>query len=62
MDIKDLKDKIKKLENEGLVNDNTELVVYATSFEEYLEVNNIRVPEENDFNVIEEGLILEIDF
>ena len=62
MNIKDLKDKIKKLENKGLVNDETELVVYMTSCEEYLEVNNVRVPKEDDFDVIEESLILEIDF
>lgn len=62
MNIKDLKDKIKKLENEGFVNDDTELVIYMTSYEEYREVINVRVPEENDFDILEEGLILEIDF
>lgn len=62
MDIRDLKSKIKDLEEKGLVNNETEVVIYCAASENYLEVNNIRVAEGEDLDVVEDGLLLEIDY
>lgn len=62
MNIRDLKNRIKDLEEKGFVNNETEVVIYCAASEEYLDVNSIRVAEGDDLDVVEDDLILEIDY